>query len=717
MQTQANVQQKATPVTNLLMKVEEKVPMVAPFTGTVRGMVQSISQNAPENDRLYPNVITGRGEVKQSYGEAIEKHNMPIVAIFPASSKTGLAALRALTGYPNRNACAKIQCIVRDESAIAAVRAELNEHLTDSITWSFADYTDEKSMITSFIGVDRLLIIPPSSQDRAELVCKGLAAARTAGVPHIVLMSAMVAMHPNTSFGRQFRGMEAYLEGLRPQCNFTHLRMAYFMDNFLDMASDLVSNNRFLSSWGPSAVSAVALGDVGRSAAAVLGAPKSSEIHYGRVYHLTGPESLSGFRMAEIFSKVLGRQISYQDLPRDEMRKVYIEGMKLEPWQADGYIEMNDLFKSGGGAAYSTDVAMLTNGNHTTFERFVRNKSWYFKGQRSPLLCIMPASGRVGTNTLAALMRDHSHGRIRAIVRSPAHKTEIETRFAGKSRLEVVLGDFELPDTIQRAFEGADSVLIIPPERLERFSLIDEAIRAAYVAGASHTILLSVSKALDATAIGRKFNAWERFLEQNSHSFTVIQSSLFHDLMFHFADQIKRPEHKVHHWLGSGRFCPVDSRDVGEACASVLREGPIEHHSHTYSLYGPQPLTFGEMCEILSKVLGYQVEAIPDISSEQVRATMQGKLPSFNVEEVVQAHEVVARGMDINITPDLIKLTGHAKTIQKFFEDYRYRFDSMAQGPTTMPVPQAATTAVPSVKEIQQQTTQQTTVTTQVVQS
>jgi len=336
---------------------------------------------------------------------------------------------------------------------------------------------------------------------------------------------------------------------------------------------------------------------------------------------------------------------------------------------------MNELFKSGAGAAYSTDVAMLTQGNHTTFERFVRNKRWYFSGERSPLVCILPSSGRVGTNTLAALMRDKSHGRIRAIVRGAEHKTELETTFPKNDRIEIVNGDLEQPDTIRAALEGVDSLLIIPPEKLERFSLIDETIKAAYNAGVGHTILFSVSKALDATAIGRKFNAWERVLEQNSHSFTIIQSSLFQDLMFTFAEQIKAPERRVHHWLGQGKFCPVDARDVGEACAAVLREGPLEHHSHTYSLYGPQALNFGDMVQTLSKVLGYEIEAVPDITSDQIRATMQGKLPSFNIEEVVQAHECVATGMDIIKTPDLIMLTGQARTIQAFYEDYRSRFE------------------------------------------
>jgi uncharacterized protein YbjT (DUF2867 family) len=316
------------------------------------------------------------------------------------------------------------------------------------------------------------------------------------------------------------------------------------------------------------------------------------------------------------------------------------------------------------------------------------------------------------------------------VVRRAEHRAELEARFPKATRLEIVTGDLEQPQTIAKAFEGVDSLLLIPPEKVERFSVIDETIKAAYAAGVGHVILFSVSKALDATAIGRKFNAWERVLEQNAHSYTIIQSSLFQDLMFVFADQIKQPERRVHHWLGNGMFCPVDARDVGEACAAVLREGPIEHQGRTYSLYGPQALNFGQMTQILSKVLGYEITATPDITSEQVRATMQGKLPSFNVEEVIQAHECVAKGTDIARTPDLLKLTGQARTIQAFFEDYKtyfenrggfesrrpmydeskmYTYTSTTSGATQQPTSSSATAAPPPPPAIPATTTTTTT--------
>jgi len=379
------------------------------------------------------------------------------------------------------------------------------------------------------------------------------------------------------------------------------------------------------------------------------------------------------------------------------MKRVYLDRMNMQEWQAEGNVEMNALFRAGAAATFTTDVAMLTGGNHTTFEQFLQSKKWYFKGNLSSLVCILPASGRVGSATLKALMEDRFHPRIRALVRTVERRAEIESIYGANASLEIVLGDFENENTIREALVGVDSVILIPPEKLERFSLIDHAIKIAHEQGVSHSILFSASSALGPTAMGTKFRAWERVLRRNSSSWTVLQSTLFFDLMFSFANAIKTPLHHVHHWLGNGKFCPVDSRDVGDACQVVLREGPLEHHGRTYVLCGPQAVNFNEMCEILSSIVGFQIRTFPDVTLDQVRDLMEDKLPSFNIEEVIQAQEAITNCNDVEANTDLLKLVGCARPLRQFFEDYKSKFlpsYEMREEQQRMPSEQPRTTEV-----------------------
>lgn len=58
------MQRVGQPVSNMLQKVEQKMPVVAPMAGSLRQFVNSAA-GLPDIDRLNANVVTGQGEVSQ----------------------------------------------------------------------------------------------------------------------------------------------------------------------------------------------------------------------------------------------------------------------------------------------------------------------------------------------------------------------------------------------------------------------------------------------------------------------------------------------------------------------------------------------------------------------------------------------------------------------------------------------------------------------------
>jgi len=56
-------QKMAQPVTNMLSRFEEKVPLLSPFTGTMRDVITRAT--SPDNERLNFNLVTGVGEVRR----------------------------------------------------------------------------------------------------------------------------------------------------------------------------------------------------------------------------------------------------------------------------------------------------------------------------------------------------------------------------------------------------------------------------------------------------------------------------------------------------------------------------------------------------------------------------------------------------------------------------------------------------------------------------
>ena len=59
--------------------------------------------------------------------------------------------------------------------------------------------------------------------------------------------------------------------------------------------------------------------DIGKSGAVCLAAD-NQEQHHGKYYEMSGPEQLTGEKIAKIFSNVLNRDVKFNPLSMDEVR-------------------------------------------------------------------------------------------------------------------------------------------------------------------------------------------------------------------------------------------------------------------------------------------------------------------------------------------------------------------------------------------------------------
>jgi uncharacterized protein YbjT (DUF2867 family) len=92
-----------------------------------------------------------------------------------------------------------------------------------------------------------------------------------------------------------------------------YLRPTAFLEMFLmQAAKGIRDDNAIHMPFADGRTSPIAAADVGAAAATVLANP---EPHIGKVYDLTGPQSLTMVEIAQEFSGALGRPIQYVDVP------------------------------------------------------------------------------------------------------------------------------------------------------------------------------------------------------------------------------------------------------------------------------------------------------------------------------------------------------------------------------------------------------------------
>jgi len=194
---------------------------------------------------------------------------------------------------------------------------------------------DKKEMLrTAFKGVDTLLIVPPSSQNRGELCVTAIQVAKEMGVKFVILFSMLGAEEKRTMFQKQFCEPEEALKtsGMK----WVILQSTYFQENLLGMKEMVrlpMKNGGLMSA---------SLYDLGRTLANVMCNP---EAHMNRMYQLTGPRMETGESIAKVFSTVLGKEVKFQEISPNDYRK-YLMSCGMPEWQANGVLEIFEDFCS-----------------------------------------------------------------------------------------------------------------------------------------------------------------------------------------------------------------------------------------------------------------------------------------------------------------------------------------------------------------------------------
>lgn len=156
-------------------------------------------------------------------------------------------------------------------------------------------------------GIDRLFLLFPPGTGTGP-VREFLDAASRVGVAHVVFLSVLgaekVPVLPH-------RRLERHLERGAP--TYTFLRAAYFMQNLSEIhRPEIVTRDELFVPAGDGKLGFVDARDVAAVAARAL----TETGHEDRAYDLTGAAALDFTAVAEIFSAVLDRQITYADPSR-----------------------------------------------------------------------------------------------------------------------------------------------------------------------------------------------------------------------------------------------------------------------------------------------------------------------------------------------------------------------------------------------------------------
>ena len=294
-------------------------------------------------------------------------------------------------------------------------------------------------------------------------------------------------------------------------------------------------------------------------------------------------------------------------------------------------------------------------------------------------IVITGASGNYGRGLTDRLIAAGRAAELILITRTPA---KLADRAA--QGCTVRYGDFDKPETLAEAVQGAYKMLLISGTRVgARVAQHKAAIDAAAAVGVrqiAYTSFIGIDDPANPAEVRHDHAETEALIRASGMAWTMLRDAHYADAMIVMAGpQVMQSGQWVSN-AGEGLEAMVWRDDCIASAAAVLTG--VGHEGQVYNITGPELQTFREVAAIMAEITGRPVEYVSTTDDEQYAMfdalgiprrpvddqTVAG-LP-WNSDDMVTFGQAIRDGFLAICSDDVERLTGRkARSVRQMFED------------------------------------------------
>ncbi|MCB1625724.1 MAG: SDR family oxidoreductase [Pseudomonadales bacterium] len=278
-----------------------------------------------------------------------------MILITGATGKTGTHLAKQLAASGR-----KVRALVRTADKASALSAA-------GVSIAAGNGDSPTDVAAALKGVSSAVLIYPNAEHQLALEKLFVDQAVAAGVKHIVKLSSPEALeHMKNPVHQTHYRSEQYIK--KSGLAWTMVRPNFFMQNFLGNAATIKSEGKFYLPMGDGRA---AMTDT-RDAAAVIAQVLTTPGHEGKSYDITGPAVLSFADVAGIFSKVLGKPVTYVNQDAAAYKEFLGKYLKSS-WHNDAVCDIFREIREGYFMPTTNTFQELMGREPISFEQFVRD--------------------------------------------------------------------------------------------------------------------------------------------------------------------------------------------------------------------------------------------------------------------------------------------------------------------------------------------------------
>lgn len=266
------------------------------------------------------------------------------------------------------------------------------------------------------------------------------------------------------------------------------------------------------------------------------------------------------------------------------------------------------------------------------------------------MICITGAGGTVGREVIQQL---ESTG----VPFRAAYFSQAKVDAALAKGIDAVPIDYNSPETLRAGFQGCDQLFLLGPNDLNQTQLELNAVEAAKEVGVQHIVKQSVMGAENESySLALIHRPVEQAIEVSGMTWTFLRPNSFMQNVVTFMSETIQAESAFYSASGEAKIAHVDVRDIAAVAVKALTE-PI-HAGQAYTLTGAEALSYAELAQELSLVLGRSIRHISLSPEELKHGMLAGGLPEAIADRMLDLERYYRENQASRMTNDIQQVTG-----------------------------------------------------------